>query len=226
MTLDYCIVITAREGSTRCKDKMVRPFCKNMNLVEWKLQQLTTLIPRDRIYLSTNSKILKQSADKFGVQIHHRDDYYCNGFNASFPEVVYNITTFLPHEHIAWCPSTSPLMSVELYVDCLNQYNDRVVKNQTNDGLITVLKTQEYFWDDSGPVNNECSSDSFIRTQDLPSWYKITFGAIIRPKCDLLKDKFYIGKNPYLHNIGIIPSMDIDTEEEFIMCQSLISLIM
>jgi hypothetical protein len=130
MTFDYCVVVPAREGSGRCKDKMVRPFYENMNLVEWKLRQLTEVIPKEKIYLSTNSKVIKSIATDFGVKIHHRDDYYCKGDIAPFPEVVHNVADFLPNDHIAWCPATSPLIPPEVYIDCLSHYHQNVVENK------------------------------------------------------------------------------------------------
>jgi CMP-N-acetylneuraminic acid synthetase len=224
--IDYCIVIPAREGSSRCKNKMDRAFYGNMNLLEWKLHQLCSQFPTERIYVSTNSDTLKLSANSFGVNIHHREDLYCNGDKTTFSEVIINVVSNLPHEHIMWCPSTSPLMKCDEYVECLREYEYEVVNKQSYDSLITVEEFHEYFLDSNGPLNCKIDSLHHVPTQNLSPIYKITFGSTIRSKKGILENKYFIGEFPFLHKLGTISSMDIDTEEEFKMCQSLIGLIM
>ena len=70
-------VIPVRRNSSRVEQKVMLPFGDDLTLLNWKLKQLEQVLPKDRIYVSTDCPILKEIATEAGVQIHHRDPRLC-----------------------------------------------------------------------------------------------------------------------------------------------------
>lgn len=91
------------------------------------------------------------------------------------------------------------------------------------DCLITVKKLKEFILDAKGkPVNF-----SFGRwhewSQDLPQWFILESPIHIMKKSTYLHHNYYIGKKPYLHVVPL-PSIDIDTPDEFELAQEIYSI--
>jgi len=96
------------------------------------------------------------------------------------------------------------------------------IKNSSYDSLITVKKFKEFVLDDRGrPVNF-----NFGRwhewSQDLPQWYILESPVHIMRKKTYLRCNYYIGERPYMYEVPL-PSIDIDTPEEFELAQEIFS---
>ena len=166
---DIGVVIPVRMGSSRVKEKAILPFA-DTNLLEWKINQLKEIISEKNIFISTESKKLKEIALKNGVQIHHRDFYLADGHKASFSEVIAGIVKDIPFEHIAWVTAVVPLMSPKEYKTAFEKYLQYVVKEKKNDSLFSANLLKEYFWNDERPINYQADKNHTI-SQELPNIY-------------------------------------------------------
>ncbi len=217
---DIAIVIPVREGSSRVKQKIFLPFYEEMNLVEWKVDQLMRVQQSDRIFLSSNSERVKAIAKNMGVEYLPRNDYLSTGHEASFTEVITGIVTDIPTDHFAWVTAVVPLMKPSEYRKAFEYYLSEVVDKKNKDSLVTVNLLKEYFWDDNGPLNYQADKNHTI-SQDLPNLYRVTNGLYMRDKKSTLEDGYFLGVKPFMHQVGKISGVDIDEYEDYQMSLAL-----
>lgn len=214
------VVIPVRLGSSRVREKAILPF-SNTNLLEWKIRQIKEVIAEKNIFISTESDKLKEIALKNGVQIHHRDFYLADGHKASFSEVITGIIKDIPFEHIAWVTTVVPLMSPQEYKDAFEKYMKYIVKEKVNDSLFSANLLKEYFWNDNKPINYQANENHTI-SQELPNIYRVTNGLYMRDKKSILKEKYFLGENPYKLEVSKISGIDIDEMEDYEIAKALL----
>lgn len=222
---DLGIVIPAKGVSHRLKDKNFLPFGDNKSLLGWKIAQLLEIVDPKIIYVSSECDRIKAIAKEYGVNIHHRDPVLSD-------ESVSNVSTFtteiikdIDHEHIAWVHLTNPLNSPAEYQKCFDSYFDNVIKNKTHDSLFTVNRIYDYIWDDKAPVNYTLGANHTY-SQDLPAWYKLTCSIFMKPKETILRDRYYVGDNPFRMEGDLLSGIDINNPEDYEICQALYKLYM
>ena len=216
------VVIPARLGSSRVKEKAILPFA-DTNLLEWKIKQLKEIISEKNIFLSTESDKLKEIALKNDIQIHHRNFYLADGHKASFSEVITGIVKDIPFEHIAWVTAVVPLMSPQEYKNAFEKYLQFVVKEKINDSLFSANLLKEYFWDEDKPINYQANTNHTI-SQDLPNIYRVTNGLYMRDKKSILEEKYFLGKKPYKFLVSKIAGVDIDEMEDYRIAKDLLEI--
>lgn len=218
---DLTVIIPVRLGSSRIKEKILLPFYKDLNLLEWKISQLKSISESIKILVSSNSELVKEIANKNNVSYHDRGDYLSVGHQASFSEVIRGIVKDIETDHFAWVTVVVPLMQPKEYIEAFNLYFDEVVKNRLNDSLVSVNLLKEYFWDDQKPINYRADKFHTI-SQDLPNIYRVTNGLYMCNKEYTLEQGYFLGENPYKHIVSKISGIDIDEFEDYEMSRALI----
>lgn len=214
------VVIPVREGSSRVKQKIFLPFHEELNLVEWKVDQLKRIQRSDRIYLSSNSERVKEIAHSMGVEYLPRNDYLSTGHDASFSEVITGIVNDVPTDHFAWVTVVVPLMKPSEYREAFELYLQKVVEDKSHDSLVSVNLLKEYFWSDKGPLNYRADKNHTI-SQELPNLYRVTNGLYMRNKVDTLAEGYFLGQKPFKHQVCKISGVDIDEYEDYQMSLAL-----
>jgi len=217
---DIGVVIPARLGSSRIAEKMTLPF-DGTNLLAWKINQLKEVTSTDNIFVSTEDDMLKEIAFSHGVQVHHRDFYLADRHKAAFNEVITGIVKDVPFDHVAWITAVVPLMSPKEYRRAFEVYVQNVIKDKQNDSLFSVNLLKEYFWDDFKSINYQADKNHTI-SQELPNFYRVTNGLYMRDKASIMKEEYFLGKNPYKFVVGKIAGIDIDEIEDYDMARALI----
>ncbi len=213
---DISVVIPVREGSSRVKEKIFLPFHEELNLLEWKVDQLKRAQQNDRIFLSSNSERVASVARNMGVEFLPRNDYLSTGHDASFSEVITGVVKEIPTRHFAWVTVVVPLMKPSEYKDAFNNYMSEVVEGEVNDSLVSVNLLKEYFWDDKGPLNYRADKHHTI-SQELPNLYRVTNGLYMRDKESTLREGYFLGPKPFMHKVGKSSGVDIDEYEDYQM---------
>lgn len=217
---DISLILPVRDGSSRVKDKIYLPFHEELNLMEWKVDQLLRVQDPSRIYLSSNSERVKSVARNMGVEYLERSDYLSVGHVASFSEVISGVVKDIPTEHFAWVTVVVPLMKPSEYKEAFECYLSKVVEDKVNDSLVSVNLLKEYFWDDKGPLNYRADKHHTI-SQELPNLYRVTNGLYMRDKESTLKEGYFLGSKPFMHKVGKISGIDIDEFEDYQMALAL-----
>ncbi|WP_396622539.1 cytidylyltransferase domain-containing protein [Marinobacter sp. W-8] len=213
---DISVVIPVREGSSRVREKIFLPFGDNTTLLDWKISQLKKVQWPDRIFLSSNSERVKEAARAHGVEFLPRNDYLSVGHQASFSEVITGVVQDIPTDHFAWVTVVVPLMSPAEYRSGFELYLEHVVDKQSHDSLVSVNLLKEYFWDKNGPLNYQADKNHTI-SQELPDIYRVTNGLYMRSREQTLAEGYFLGPNPYMHQVGKMAGVDIDEFEDYEM---------
>lgn len=217
---DISVVIPVREGSSRVKEKIFLPFHEELNLLEWKVDQIKRVQAGDRIFLSSNSDKVRMVANNMGVEFIKRDDYLSTGHDASFSEVITGVVKDLPTEHFAWITVVVPLMKPSEYKSAFTSYISNVVNGNSYDSLVSVNLLKEYFWNDNGPLNYKADKNHTI-SQDLPNLYRVTNGLYMRAKESTLQEGYFLGPKPFMHRVSKMSGVDIDEIEDYQMALAL-----
>lgn len=218
------VIIPVREGSSRIRKKVLLPFeTDSDSLLEWKIKQIKEVIASKNIIVSTESKKLKKIAEENGVEIHHREKYLAQNHKAKFSDVITGIVRDIQFDHIAWVTVVVPLMSPDDYKNAFLKYFSEVVENNIYDSLVSVNLVKEYLWNDSGPLNYELQEKHPI-SQDLPDIYRVTNGLYMRDKKSILKDRYFIGTNPYKFIVSKLSGIDIDEYEDYEIARTLLKI--
>ncbi len=213
---DISVIIPVREGSSRIKDKIFLPFHDELSLLEWKIEQIKLFQQADRIFLSSNSLKVKGISRNMGVEFLERNDYLSTGHEASFSEVIIGVVKDVPTEHFAWVTVVVPLMKPSEYKEGFQLYLKNVVQNKSHDSLVSVNLLKEYLWTDKGALNYLADKNHTI-SQDLPNIYRVTNGLYMRSKNDTLREGYFLGKKPYMHQVSKVSGIDIDEYDDYQM---------
>ena len=220
---DISVVIPVREGSSRIQDKIYLPFGDGQNLLEWKITQLLEVHRADRIFLSSNSPRVENTAKKFGVMYLPRNNYLCEGHKASFSEVITGIVADIPTKYFAWVTVVVPLMRPSEYLEGFESFLEHVVRNGSNDSLVTVNSLKDYLWNAESPLNYRADKNHTI-SQELPDIFRVTNGLYIRSREDALRDGYFLGPRPYMHVVPKLSGIDIDEQQDYEIAVALKSL--
>ncbi|MDD4910381.1 MAG: hypothetical protein PHR44_06890 [Candidatus Omnitrophica bacterium] len=206
------VVVPVREGSSRIKDKNFIPFGGYPTLVHNKVSQLKEAGCFDHIYISSDSRKVKEIANECGAEYLDRDPYMCTN-KPRWDEVVDSILNTIPgNPHVAWAMVTSPLFlrydeAVKQYLSRLNEY----------DSLVGVKPIHEYLIDDKGRPLFYSFGVWHPYSNELPSLYAINDTIFIARKSDQLYWKYWIGRKPYLFHCQSGESIDVNFPEDLEM---------
>lgn len=218
---DIAVVIPVRMDSSRIEKKVLLKltdrFGKERDLLSWKLNQLTSIIPPEQIYVSTESNVFKDIAISYGCKVLHRSDFLTKrDYTATTREQVCGVIKDIPYRHIAWITAVVPLMQPKEYEKAFSRYKENILNNSKYDSLVTVNLLKEYFWNDKGPINYE-ANENHLASQLLPNMYRVTNGLYMAEKNTMHTNGYFLGKNPYKEIVSKISGIDIDEYEDYEM---------
>ena len=113
-------VVPVREGSTRIQNKNFLSFGGFPTLIHNKIEHLKSSDCFNNIYLSSDSKKVREIASECGVEFLQRDPEMCTS-KPRWDVVVEHIMMTVPgNPHVVWAMVTSPLFT--RYKEAVNQY--------------------------------------------------------------------------------------------------------
>lgn len=209
----YTAVIPVRAGSTRVKDKNIRPFAGS-SLLEVKIEQLKRISYIDQIVVSSDSEQMLELATCKEVMAIRRPIEYCDEKSKSFNEVVrYIAQEQVSTEDMMWVPCVCPLLEDNSIIKAMEIYECIKRGEISNDSLVSAKLLQEYVFDEHGPIN--FSVEHHVPSQRLPRWHTIQNGFFIAPRIKMIEWGFVYGRNPFLYEIDDFQLLDIDNQEQF-----------
>lgn len=211
------IILQARLNSQRCKNKMLRSFA-NSSLFEIQLDKMSKLSQKcdHNFYCAVGEepfyKVLKNYKT---IKIIHRNR---KSVNADAIEDVFNYLKDVTEETICFINACAPLLNHETLSEALQKYNELKLTS-----LTTVLEKKTWYFDDTHkPIND----NSACNTKVLSAFFECTHNFHIFKKKYFTENKKYWGNkenDPYLFNVNLLESLDIDTEEEFMQVEKIYS---
>lgn len=215
--MNITAVIPVRAGSTRLKDKNIRPFVGS-SLLENKIEQLKRAPEIDTVLVSSDSDEMLDIARHAGVEAIRRPVEYCDEHSRTFNEVVEYIARYqVKSEIMMWVPCVCPLVGSDKIREGIALYRKTLSGELPGDSVATAALIKEYLFDENGPVN--FSVEHHVPSQRLPNWHYITNGFFIARRKDMEKWRFVYGPRPYLCEVNKFEAIDIDDEFDFKMAE-------
>lgn len=211
--MDLTAVIAVRGGSTRVKDKNLRPFAGD-SLLGVKIEQLKNIKEVKTIVVTSDSDKLLKIAENHGVIPKLRPQKYCDEKSVPFNDVVKFISSEqVDTKYMLWAPCVCPLVSEKYIQDGIEVYKKQISGEVTGEGICTVTPFKEYLIDENGPINY--TVEHFVKSQDLPNWYYIINGFFIAETRQMYDWGFIYSKNPLIYPIPKKDAIDIDDLTDF-----------
>ncbi len=207
------VLIAARSGSVRVKNKNIRPF-SNKSLLEIKIDQLKQVKNIDGIVVNSNDDKILEIASSMDVEIVKREEQYASN-EVSMSEVYENMAMNMKCDNILYANCTSPLVNAKTYENAIEMFN-----KTNNDSLNSVTELKQFVWFNEEPLNYDPLKQP--RSQDLPDdLIYLNFALNIISKDNMILYKNIIGIKPFLYRISELESIDIDTELDFFIAEKL-----
>jgi len=210
--MNITAVIPVRAGSTRVKNKNIRPFAGS-SLLEIKIEQLKKISEIDEIIVSSDSLEMLEIANKCGVVGKRRPAEFCDEKSKTFNEVVeYIAQNQVSTEIMMWTPCVCPLITSERIRQGILKYRE-VAKSKDFDSVVSAVLLKEYIFGERGPMN--FSVEHHVPSQKLPNWHCIVNGFFIARRQDMINWRFVYGSEVYILEVDKYEGIDIDDEYDF-----------
>ena len=135
---------------------------------------------------------------------------------SNFTQIFDNFRAVIEADIYVYAHATAPFITVETMKECIE-----AVKSGEYDSAFCAVKLQDYLWQDGRPLNFDASD--LPRTQDLKPIYQETSGVYVFTKEVYEKYRRRIGKKPFIKEVSIKESVDIDHPEDFALAEALIN---
>lgn len=125
---------------------------------------------------------------------------------------------FIKTKHFLQTHATSPFIKTETIEAAISLYFKSL--SEGIDSVMAVNRFQSRFYDSKKkPINH--NPDIMLASQDMPEIYEDCSSFYISSVERLLATKKRIGSNPIFFEMSKIESADIDTEEDFALCEAI-----
>lgn len=189
-------------------------------LFRWVLDSLLQVEAIDLVVINTDARtILAQQGlvDSERVLIRDRRSELCGDLISMNLILADDIAT-VPADMYVMTHTTNPLLSSGTIRKALQVFKE---KQDAFDSLFSVTKVQSRFYRaDGSPVNHD--PNNLIRTQDLEPWYEENSNLYVFTCDSFAKTGARIGKTPLLFETPRLESFDIDTPDDWRICELLI----
>jgi len=210
-------VIPVRAGSTRVKNKNIRPFADS-SLLEIKIEQLKNVPEIDQIIVSSDSDEMLNVAASLGSIPKKRPTEYCDEISKTFNDVVrYIAQEEVDTDIMMWVPCVCPMVSSEKIREGIELYKKQQAGQLPGNGVCTARLIKEYLYGENGPVN--FSIEHHVKSQNLPNWHYITNGFFIARRTEMIEWGFVYGPQPLFCEVNQFECVDIDDQADFVLAE-------
>lgn len=210
-------IIVARKGSVRVKSKSMQKIGEK-TLIQLKIEQLKKCKSIDRVIFGSDADDMLEHAFSCGAEIIKRPDYFCDESKASANEMILNMCESIETDVVVWAHCTNPFIESDTYDSAVNAF----MNNKDYDSLLSVVKLQEHLWGgDKKPLNYNPYGDRHVPAKKIPPYYMQDGGIFIQWHKNMLENKYFFGKKPYLFEIPENEFFDINNERDLICARAI-----
>jgi CMP-N-acetylneuraminic acid synthetase len=219
MRTEITAIIVARKGSVRVKSKSMLKL-GNETLISRKIKQLQAAKHINRVVFGSDSDEMLEHARSCGVEVFRRPDFYCDETKASANDMIENMLSLIKTDIVVWAHCTNPLLSSETYNKAISAF----LNNQEEyDSLLSVKEFKEHLWDENKkPLNYNPYQTRHVPARELPAYYMQDGGIFIQPYKQMLLNKYFFGKKPYLFVIPDEEFLDINDERDYLLAKAIL----
>lgn len=203
--------VPARIGSKRVAEKNLQKIL-GVPLFLWAANNLNRVLPKDHIYIDSNSKDILNLAEKFGFQtIERPEDLATNATNGN-EFMLWEVSNVDADIYIQHLPPM-PFLSKNTLEKAIKKITDT-----GHDSAFTALKEKLYLWSKSGP---KYDIQNIPNSFDLETTIIEGMGCYVTTKESILNNKTRVGKNPAIIEMDKFESIDIDYPEDLELARSI-----
>lgn len=216
------VVIPARGGSKRIPRKNVRIMC-GRPLIQYSLDNAMALsyVYDTDIAVSTDDEELNNIASKrSGVTVVERGEELSSD-KITLDPVIYDAVCRMEKKNscsydiVITMQATSPTLKSGTILAAIEEFN-----RQNLDTMISVVNKPHLSWkEENGRIVK--NYDKRLNSQELPKNFQETGGFLIA-KRSVVTDKGRIGENVGVYEVPSAQAVDIDTEEDWAVCESIL----
>lgn len=211
-------IIPAKGSSRRVPDKNMRQVGKE-TLLQRKIRQLKDSSIVDRIVVGSDSDIVEHISLSNGAEFLRRDSYFCDEERCSANEMIEDLVSRVSEDVVLWAHCTNPFVSAAEYDDALARYFGELGR----DSLVSVTEIRSHIWTaDERPFNFEPLRKPHQLASTLSPIYYQDGAIFIQPRKQMLENAYFYGEKPFLYKLEPSVSIDINTEFDLILVQSLL----
>lgn len=219
MTSKSIAIIPARHNSKGIKGKNFKTF-NGKPLVLWTIEFVKSLTFIDYAVISSNSEIIRKISEENNFNFMLRPENLSLDTSSTEECIVHVINELSKKkkyfDYIFIFEPTTPLRKKKTVTDAFN-----ILQNQNLESLMTVAKTDKLLA--SIRKNNFKLFQKKIsrrRQEREPLFYEVGVVYILKNNF-FLKEKKIVSKNTFPFLVSNIESLDINTEEDFLMAKIL-----
>jgi len=221
-------IIPARGGSKRLPRKNILPLA-GKPLIAWTIEAAIESAYIDKVIVSTDDTEIGAVAESYGVDMPFYRPAYLSSDTATSIDVVLHAIDKLSetneyYDLIVLLQPTSPLRGSEHINQAFIEYVEKKAVS-----IVSVCKTEHSpIWCNTLPLNNSMtgflpSEFKNMRSQDLPTYYRLNGAIYISSVDNLKKTKSFIeGEKAFASIMATEKSIDIDELIDFQIAEMLI----
>jgi N-acylneuraminate cytidylyltransferase len=208
-------LIPLKAHSERVPAKNVRVFC-GRPLFHWILESLQQSRHVAQTVIDTDSEeIARDALANFDVRVLMRPPELRGDMVGITPLIRYDISQ-VPGEFFLQTHSCNPLLSSATIDGAINAF----FAARAADSLFSVTPVQKrFYWPNGKPVNHDPAN--MLRTQDLPPIFEENSNIYIFSRNSFEANNHRIGARPVMFPMDAIEAIDIDTEADFRIAESI-----
>ena len=213
-------LLPMKANSERIPNKNFKPI-SGKPLFAWMLQVLCDLDFVDRVIINTdaNSDAFSGYLDNAKIVLRKRSPDLC-GDMVSMNKIIEDDILSDKNNIFLMTHTTNPLISKETFKKAIEGFTHR--DKSLFDSLYSTTKFQgRFYYEGSVAINH--NPDELLRTQDLPPVFLENSCLYLFEKDTFLQTKTRIGKKPILFVTPQLESVDIDTEDDWLIASLLLS---
>ncbi|MFJ7408996.1 MULTISPECIES: cytidylyltransferase domain-containing protein [unclassified Lysinibacillus] len=215
-------IIPARGGSKTVPRKNIKDLA-GKPLIVWTIEEAKKSKYIDRVIVSSEDKEILQVAQSFGEDVPFlRPAHLAEDTTAGIEPILHALEHFSSYDFVVVLQPTSPLRLVEDIDGCIEQ-----LLQEKAEFCVSVCEVEQspywmYTIDNTAKIQPLLKQQSLItRRQDLPKVYTLN-GAVYIANISLLKQtRNFITEETIAYVMPVERSYDIDTEEDFKICEFL-----
>ncbi|MCP4264267.1 MAG: hypothetical protein GY777_01595 [Candidatus Brocadiaceae bacterium] len=211
---DISIFLNVRTSSTRCHNKMLRPFAGS-TLIDTCLKKLYRLAHIDIYYGAHEEELLDKAGHYSFLKPYKRS--YESAYSHNDASIIFEILNHITTKWVLWINPCVPFLKMDTVLLAI----DTFLSLETN-SLTSVKKMQGWFYNTDGePLTNIKNN---IATQDSDYLLEVAHAFHIYEREFMIRqNEPWTNKkgDPYLFIMPFEESYDIDTEEQFHIYESM-----
>lgn len=214
------VIIPARGGSKGIPRKNLRPL-NGKPLLFYSIALSLGSAYKPDVYVSTDDEEIAYFAEKFGAKVHRRD-LQLGGDLITLDPVIYEAYQRIAaqeqkrYDYVITLQPTSPLLSTA----SLDEALARIMAKPELETILSAVNDTHLTWgkNENGYFPNYKAR---VNRQQLPPVYKETGGFFIS-RADIVTPKGRIGQHVELYEVPSGESIDIDSHEDWSLCEYLL----